>query len=259
MAQNKALDILNGLPALRNWIKEKFVGKEAGKGLSTNDYTAAEKTKLSGIAPGAEVNVQADWTVTDTASDAYIKNKPTTMPANGGNAATVAGHTVGVDVPANAVFTDTKPVNMKGATASTAGSAGYAPAPAVGDNTKFLSGDGTYKVPTNTTYAKATASKDGLMSKEDYVKLAAFGVASTYALKSEISGVYNFKGAVANEAALPTTGNKAGDVYSVEAKSTYGPAGTNVAYKADGTWDNLGGNFEIDYATAAEVLEILNA
>jgi len=28
-----------------------------GKGLSTNDYTNAEKTKLEGIAAGAEVNV----------------------------------------------------------------------------------------------------------------------------------------------------------------------------------------------------------
>ena len=36
------------------------------------------QTKLNGIAAGAEVNVQADWNVTDTNSDAYIKNKPVT-------------------------------------------------------------------------------------------------------------------------------------------------------------------------------------
>ena len=36
-----------------------FVGKETGKGLSTNDYTTAEKEKLSGIAAGAQVNVIA--------------------------------------------------------------------------------------------------------------------------------------------------------------------------------------------------------
>lgn len=52
------------------------VDKVAGKGLSTNDYTTAEKNKLAGIAAGAEVNVQSDWSVTDTNSDAYIKNKP---------------------------------------------------------------------------------------------------------------------------------------------------------------------------------------
>lgn len=35
------------------------VDKVDGKGLSTNDYTTAEKTKLSGIATGAEVNQNA--------------------------------------------------------------------------------------------------------------------------------------------------------------------------------------------------------
>lgn len=35
------------------------VDKETGKGLSTNDYTTAEKNKLSGIASGAEVNQNA--------------------------------------------------------------------------------------------------------------------------------------------------------------------------------------------------------
>lgn len=45
-----------------------------------NNYTTTEKNKLAGIASGAEVNVQADWNVTSTSSDAYIKNKPT-IPA----------------------------------------------------------------------------------------------------------------------------------------------------------------------------------
>lgn len=53
------------------------VDKLPGKGLSTNDYTTTEKNKLAGIASGAEVNVQSDWNVTDSKSDAYIKNKPT--------------------------------------------------------------------------------------------------------------------------------------------------------------------------------------
>lgn len=39
--------------------------------------SAADKIKLNGIAEGAEVNVQSDWAVTDTTSDAFIKNKPT--------------------------------------------------------------------------------------------------------------------------------------------------------------------------------------
>ena len=42
-----------------------------------NNYTASEKTKLGGIATGAEVNVQSDWNETNSNSDAYIANKPT--------------------------------------------------------------------------------------------------------------------------------------------------------------------------------------
>ena len=37
------------------------VDRITGKGLSTNDYTTAEQTKLAGIETGAEVNVQSDW------------------------------------------------------------------------------------------------------------------------------------------------------------------------------------------------------
>ena len=41
-----------------------------------NNFTTAEKDKLAGIAAGAEVNVQADWTEADSAADSFIKNKP---------------------------------------------------------------------------------------------------------------------------------------------------------------------------------------
>ena len=44
--------------------------------------SAADKTKLDNVAKGAEVNVQSDWDVIDAASDAFIKNKPTSMPAS---------------------------------------------------------------------------------------------------------------------------------------------------------------------------------
>lgn len=133
--------------------------------------TAYEHSQAPHAPANAEANVQADWNESDTGSDAFIKNKPTSMPANGGNAATVGGHTVEADVPENAVFTDTKPVNMKGATADTAGSAGYAPAPAAGAQGKYLRGDGTWQTPPNTTYSVATQSANGLMSAADKKKL----------------------------------------------------------------------------------------
>lgn len=55
----------------------------------------------------AEANVQSDWNESNTSSDAYIKNKPASLPANGGNADTVNGHTVEANVPEDAKFTDT--------------------------------------------------------------------------------------------------------------------------------------------------------
>lgn len=48
-------------------LKNIFVAKEEGKGLSTNDYTTAEKTKLAGIAEGAnKVEVDSSLSATST-------------------------------------------------------------------------------------------------------------------------------------------------------------------------------------------------
>lgn len=58
------------------------VDKVSGKGLSTNDYTTAEKDKLAGIASGAEANVQPDWNQSSTTANDFIKNKPSSMPAS---------------------------------------------------------------------------------------------------------------------------------------------------------------------------------
>ena len=41
-----------------------------------NNFTTIYKNKLDGIQDGAEANVQSDWNVSDTSSDAYIRNKP---------------------------------------------------------------------------------------------------------------------------------------------------------------------------------------
>lgn len=48
-----------GLSYFYSKLKSLFQLKESGKGLSTNDYTTAEKNKLAGIAAGAEVNQNA--------------------------------------------------------------------------------------------------------------------------------------------------------------------------------------------------------
>lgn len=60
---------------------------------------------------------------------------------------------------------------MTGATASAAGQAGLVPAPGAGKQGQYLRGDGQWLTPPNTTYSVVTTSANGLMSKEDKVKL----------------------------------------------------------------------------------------
>lgn len=76
--------------------------------------------------------------------------------------------------------------DMKGATSSAAGTHGLVPAPAAGKQLSFLRGDGTWVVPTNTTYGVATTSANGLMSSAMVTKLN--GIA-TGAQVNTITGV----------------------------------------------------------------------
>lgn len=65
----------------------------------------------------------------------------------------------------NVPWTDTNTTysNMGAATSSTAGKAGLVPAPAAGKQASFLRGDGTWVVPTNTTYGLASTTANGLL------------------------------------------------------------------------------------------------
>lgn len=81
------------------------------------------------------------------------------------------------------------------------------------------------------------------LSTNDYTtaeknKLAAFGSADTYALKTDLASMYKYKGSVNTVNALPSTGQTIGDVYNVEL--------TGMNYAWNGTeWDALGEIFTI--------------
>lgn len=157
----------NGLLYFWGVLKALFsnkVDKETGKGLSTNDFTTNEKTKLAGIANGAEANVNADWNA--ATGDAAILNKP--------------------------------------------------------------------NIPTSTS---------DLTNDSGFITSAAL---SDYALKTDISNAYIFKGSVATYSALPSSGQKAGDVWDVEAD------GMNYAWTGT-AWDALGSTFSIVSITNAEI------
>lgn len=81
------------------------------------------------------------------------------------------------------------------------------------------------------------------LSTNDYTtaeknKLAAFGSADTYALKTDLASMYKYKGSVKSVNVLPSTGQTIGDVYNVEL--------TGMNYAWNGTeWDALGEIFTI--------------
>lgn len=282
----------NGLLYLWQKIKAKFatitdlsgkVDKVDGKGLSTNDYTTAEKNKLSGIEEGAEKN-NIDGIMINGMYPRPREDRTynITIPENTSDLTNDSGFITAADIPEGAAATATTP-KMDGTAA-------------VGSETTFARGDhihpsDTSRVPTtrkvaghalsadvtlvkgdvglgnvdntaDTDKPVSTAQQTALNGKVDKVsgkglstndyttaeksKLAAFGDASTYALKSDITNMYKYKGSVATVSLLPSTGQTSGDVYNVEAN------GMNYAW--NGTeWDALGEIFTITSISNSDI------
>lgn len=97
-------------------------------------------------------------------------------------------YTLGKSVPADALFTDHTYGNMKGATSSSAGSAGLVPAPNIGDQLKFLRADGAWVIPTNTTYSVGTSSYLGITKLYTETGSATDGTMTQNAITSALNG-----------------------------------------------------------------------
>lgn len=137
----------NGLIYLWSKIKEKFVAKETGKGLSTNDFTTELKNKLDGIAEGAQVNVKPDWNAS-AGNAAEILNKPT-IPTKTSELKNDSGFITTTDIPEGAAASTTVP-KMNGTAA-------------VGTETAFARGDHVH--PSDTTKADANHNHDNTYLK----------------------------------------------------------------------------------------------
>lgn len=97
-------------------------------------------------------------------------------------------YTLGKSVPADALFTDHTYGNMKGATSSSAGSAGLVPAPNIGEQLKFLRADGTWVIPTNTTYSVGTTSYLGITKLYTETGSATDGTMTQNAITTALNG-----------------------------------------------------------------------
>lgn len=97
-------------------------------------------------------------------------------------------YTLGKSVPADALFTDHTYGNMKGATSSSAGSAGLVPASNIGEQLKFLRADGAWVIPTNTTYSVGTSSYLGITKLYTETGSATDGTMTQNAITSALNG-----------------------------------------------------------------------
>ena len=223
------------------------VDKADGKGLSTNDYTADEKA--ANAANTAARHSHANKAALDGITADKTKAWDGKLDKAGGTltgALTLTGAPTEDLHPATKKYVDDAAAeHMLKSTYDADGDGVVDDAKKVGGHTVAADVPAGAKF-TDTTYGAATSAANGLMTKEDFAKLSAFGAASTYALKTDLSAVYKYKGSKASAAALPTTGNTVGDVWNTE------ESGMNYAWNGT-AWDPLGELLEIEGLTNAEI------
>ena len=195
---------------IKTWTGNNYVAKENGKGLSTNDYTTAEKNKLNGIAAGAEANVQANWAETDSSDDAFIKNKPT-IPSKTSDLTNDSGFITAEQVPEGATASSTTPL-MDGTAA-------------VGTETAFARGDHVH--PTDTSRAPLaspaltgtpTAPTAAAGTNTTQIATTAF---VTSAIATASAGLASFQGTVSAASTITGAAYKKGWYWVVGTAGTY--------------------------------------
>lgn len=186
-------------------LGDTYVAKESGKGLSTNDYTTAEKNKLSGIATGAEVNVQSNWAESNSSADSFIQNKPT-IPSKTSDLTNDSGFITSADVPEGAAASSTTPL-MDG-TAS------------VGSETAFARGD--HRHPSDT-------SKQDTISDLATIRSGAGLGATAYQKPSGGIPATDMASAVQTSLGLANSAVQSGDLSSYAPKASPALTGTPTA------------------------------
>lgn len=270
--------------------KEVFVQKDGTKVLSDNNYTTAEKTKLAGIATGANnyklptatstvlggvksggnvaINAEGVMSVdlsayqqTAAADDKYYTKASATT-----DLATKVDKVVGKQLSTND-YTSAEKTKLAGVDVGAnkytlpVASATVSGGVKIGANLQMV--DGVLNALQGTIDTSPFETK--INAANTYVSKTSLSTTLTdYAKKSDISKAVNYCGTVNAFADLPAAGeNKTGDMYNVttaggvDADGVPIKAGDNVVWNGTG-WDNYGGTFTIDTATDAEIDELFN-
>lgn len=201
------------------------VDKVEGKGLSSNDYTAAEKEKLGNIEAGAN-----NYTLPDASGS--VKG----------------GVTVGTNIDVSS-----GKISVKNGTASQKG---------VVQLSSAVNSDSTTLAATPSAVKQAYDLANGKQSPA--TTLAGYGITDAYT-KEQVDGLVSsalhYKGSKDTYDDLPTEGNTVGDVWNiVAADETHGVnAGDNVAWNGTG-WDVLAGTVDLSaYLLGSDLVPITNA
>lgn len=278
---------------IKNLLNTK-VDKVDGKGLSTNDYTSDEKTKLANIAAGAQVNVLEG--IQKNGTNVTITNKIAniTVPTSTSDLTNDSGFITTADIPEGAAASTTTP-HMDGTAA-------------VGTELAFARGDHTHPTDTSRASASDVTALDGRVSDletavgsggsvdskiataiqgldssvtattnqaisavtitdgkitastkvtiptntNELTNGAGFQTASdvSTAINNALTSAMTYKGTKATVDALPSTGNKTGDMWHVTANGG--------EYSWNGTeWEELGSVMDLsDYVEDTDLVAI---
>lgn len=195
-----------------------YVTKEDGKALSSNDFTDNYKTKLDGIAAGAQVNTITG--IKGSAETAYRTGNVSISPSD-----------LGLGSVSNTPDSEKSVASATKATQDTLGQqidSTYIKSISISGKTlTYTKGDGTTGTQTtqDTTYSAATTSAAGLMSADD---------------KTKLDGITASADTVAFTRSL-TSGTKVGTLtINGTGVDLYAPTDTNTTY-SQGTGISISG------------------
>lgn len=214
------------------------VDKVAGKQLSTEDYTTAEKSKLGTIEEGAQVNVLEGITVGGT--EQTITAKKVALGAMAGR------EEIAESDLATALATK---INGKADSATTLAGYGITDAYTKTETDGLLDLKAPLASPTFT--GTPTAPKATKGDNTTAIATTSFVKEACDDIKADLASAFKFKGIVANIAELEAIENPSnGDVYQV---TNPGTGKTNAEYAFDGnSWIELGTEVDLSgYAPLA--------
>ena len=210
-----------------------------GLGIASDSVMSGATSSAAGTkglvpAPTAGANTKflrgdGTWVVpTDT-----VYTHPTTsgnkhIPSGG-----KSGNILKWSADGTAVWGDEKSYsNFSGASASAAGTNGFVPAPAKGDQTKYLKADGTWGIPTDTKYTHPTHTAKANGMYKITVDSLGHVSAATAVVKSDITNL----GIASDSVMGAATSSAAGTKGLVPAPT----AGANTKFlRGDGTWQTI--------------------